>query len=288
MCKPVDIENYKSPYGPGPNHCNEIAMPGSEMHTEFLILRDKDGNPISIPPAGTVINKESPELGDVSTLFSERSINNVIQVTPEQAKYLESLEMTEATIQLENKTLRVEVDPADPDPTATVETVQQVYARGQRPEFVQLDELPFIKPEEEIGTRGCPVGPKGEPGPVGPGRSPTGELIGKHRTKRKKSKPKSSHLPNMSNRVVKAALGAAILGKLGAIQQKHTDAAKREVLATNTLSSVIETVAGKELPDYQRRLMDLNQARAEGSLKPEIAEALGSVTPADTLLTQVS
>lgn len=212
--------------------------------------------PVRLPTVGSVVSCRIPFCDeDGRLLFSENSINNVIQVTPEQAKQLEALEMSEQAITKTN--LCVEVDPADPDPEATV-----------------IDELSFLK-TDDVGT----VGEKGPAGPPGP-------LVGpKH--KRKKSKKKSGHLPNMNNRVVKAALGAAILGKLGAIQQKNTDAAKASLLVANTLSSVVEAVAGKELPAYQRRLMDLNQARAEGSLKEELVESLGAETPA-SMITKVS
>lgn len=229
--------------------------------------------PVRLPTVGSVVSCRIPFCDeDGRLLFSENSINNVIQVTPEQAKQLEALEMSEQAITKTN--LCVEVDPADPDPEATVEAVKQIYARGHRPEIAHIDEHPFFK-TDDVGT----VGEKGPAGPPGP-------LVGpKH--KRKKSKKKSGHLPNMNNRVVKAALGAAILGKLGAIQQKNTDAAKASLLVANTLSSVVEAVAGKELPAYQRRLMDLNQARAEGSLKEELVESLGAETPA-SLITKVS
>lgn len=226
--------------------------------------------PVRLPTVGSVVSCRIPFCDeDGGSLFSDNSINNVIQVTPEQAKQLEALEMSEQAITKTN--LCVEVDPADPDPEATVEAVKQTYARGQRSEIAHIDEASFLKTDD--------VGPRGEPGLPGDDDSALATPITPRKHKRKKSKKKSGHLPNMNNRVVKAALGAAILGKLGAIQQKNTDAAKASLLVANTLSSVVEAVAGKELPAYQRRLMDLNQARAEGSLKPEIAEVLGTESP---------
>lgn len=223
--------------------------------------------PVRLPTVGSVVTCKIPVFDEGGRLlFSENSINNVIQVTPEQAKKLEALEMSEQAITKTN--LCVEVDPADPDPEATVEAVKQTYARGHRPEIAQIDELPFFKTDD--------VGPRGEKGPAGP----PGPLVGtKH--KRKKSKKKSGHLPNMSNRAVKAALGGAILGMLGKAQQTYSDNVKRELLKDAPLSSVIESATGKEIPAYQRRLLDLNQARAEGSLKEELVDTLGSKTPAE-------
>lgn len=167
--------------------------------------------------------------------------------------------------------------------------------------IAHLDELPYYKeakgevvvPSTErhyfnTWTKGedlGPIGPVGELGQEGePGLKGSDDSglaadyygnAQRRKPKRSGSKKKSKHLPNMKSRVVKAALGSAILSKLGKIQRDTTDAVKREVLKDVPLSGFVEAVTGKTLPDYQKRLLDLQQARAEGSLKPEIAEVLG-------------
>lgn len=143
-------------------------------------------------------------------------------------------------------------------------------ARGQTPHIIHYDEPGYLNTVEGE------VGPTGEAGLPGDDDSALSySTVAARKKKRKKSKPKSKHLPNCKSRLVKATLGSAILGMLGKVQQDTSDAIKKEVLKTMPMSEFAEIVGGKELPAYQKRLVDLMQARAEGSLKPELKEALG-------------
>lgn len=98
-----------------------------------------------------------------------------------------------------------------------------------------------------------------------------GNRAQRRRARAAKQKATPKHVTNTQTKHVKAALGSVILGKLGQIQQDTTDSIKREVLKTMPLSRFAEVVGGKEIPEYQKRLLDLQQARAEGSLKPELS-----------------
>lgn len=98
-----------------------------------------------------------------------------------------------------------------------------------------------------------------------------GNRAQRRRARAAKQKAAPKHVTNTQTKHVKAALGSVILGKLGQIQLDTTDSIKREVLKTMPLSRFAEVVGGKEIPEYQKRLLDLQQARAEGSLKPELS-----------------
>lgn len=91
----------------------------------------------------------------------------------------------------------------------------------------------------------------------------------KNRKQRRKPKKvsKSKHIVNCNDRRTKTILGANILSMLGKVQQDTQDSIKKEILKEMPLSKFVETVSGKELPDYQKRLLDLHQQRhnsAEG------------------------
>jgi hypothetical protein len=81
--------------------------------------------------------------------------------------------------------------------------------------------------------------------------------------KRKKSKAKSPHIPNMRNATVKRALGASILMKLGQVQQDTQDAMKKALLKELPAADLIESATGKALPDYQANLINGFQAKAD-------------------------
>ncbi|MBW6072753.1 hypothetical protein, partial [Pseudomonas aeruginosa] len=69
--------------------------------------------------------------------------------------------------------------------------------------------------------------------------------------------------------MVKALMGGSILAKLSQIQTQTQDGIKREILKNHTLSSFVETVSGEAIPEYQKRLLDKFQERADSKpLKP--------------------
>ena len=90
-------------------------------------------------------------------------------------------------------------------------------------------------------------------------------LDGKRRVKRKKSKAKSNHLPNMKNARTKAALGAVILTRLGQVQQDTQDSLKRSLLKELPLADFVELASGEKIPDYQANLLNAMQAKADPS-----------------------
>lgn len=253
----------------------------------------------------TVINRVIPtpdengsfkiDRADVGLLFGPESINNTIQLSKNINPIALAAHLKELTMQ------------------------EQIQARGETPTIAQIDEMPYFKTtqgvddlsrlgggplvgeplninnlhllkdlehsSESVDYKPLPVNeyPVGEQGKVGlKGDDDSGLTtpdIKTRKQKRKKSKPKSNHLPNCKSKIVKATLGAAILGRLGKIQQTTADAVKKEVLKDVPLSQFVELMSGKELPAYQKRLLDLQQARAEGTLKPEL-ESLGTKAPA--------
>lgn len=81
--------------------------------------------------------------------------------------------------------------------------------------------------------------------------------------KRKKSKAKSNHIPNMKTKYVKSALGASILGMLGKVQRDTQDTQKKALLKALPAADVIEMATGKKLPDYQANLINNFQAKAD-------------------------
>lgn len=87
----------------------------------------------------------------------------------------------------------------------------------------------------------------------------------KRRQKRKKSKPKSNHLPNMRNARTKRVLGATILNMLGKVQQDTQDSYKRSLLKEIPLADFVELASGEKLPDYQANLLNAMQAKADPS-----------------------
>lgn len=107
------------------------------------------------------------------------------------------------------------------------------------------------------------IGEAGERGIANP-KGPTLTSLDKPRKiKRKKSKPKSNHLPNMRNARTKRVLGATILNMLGKVQQDTADAYKRTVLKEMPLADVVEAATGATLPDYQANLLNAMQAKAD-------------------------
>ncbi|ARV76706.1 hypothetical protein PHABIO_75 [Pseudomonas phage Phabio] len=162
--------------------------------------------------------------------------------------------------------------------------------RGQTPVLAQIDELPYHN------TGGTPLGQlieeaeakkatltqdeNGNVSGMGLGleeavKAEAFKVFEGNRAQRRraavaKKKKAPKHVANTQSKHIKAALGAVILGKLGQVQQDTTDAIKREVLKDMPLSRFAEIASGKVIPEYQKRLMDLQQARAEGSLKPEL------------------
>jgi hypothetical protein len=81
--------------------------------------------------------------------------------------------------------------------------------------------------------------------------------------KRKKSKPKSKHLPNMNNARVKSALGTVILMKLGQIQRDTSDSQKKALLKELPAADLLEMATGEKLPEYQANLINGMQAKAD-------------------------
>lgn len=90
-------------------------------------------------------------------------------------------------------------------------------------------------------------------------------LDGTRKPKRKKSKNKSNHIPNMKNARTKSALGAIILGRLGQVQRDTQDAYKKALLKELPAADVIEMATGEKLPDYQANLINAMQAKADPS-----------------------
>ncbi|QEM41779.1 hypothetical protein [Pseudomonas phage vB_PaeM_PS119XW] len=89
------------------------------------------------------------------------------------------------------------------------------------------------------------------------------------RRKKKKGAKRSKHITNCKSGMVKALMGGSILAKLSQIQTQTQDGIKREILKNHTLSSFVETVSGEAIPEYQKRLLDKFQERADSKpLKP--------------------
>lgn len=84
---------------------------------------------------------------------------------------------------------------------------------------------------------------------------------GSARRTRKKSKPKSNHIPNMQNKRTKSILGASILNMLGKVQQDTQDAYKRSLLKEIPLADLVEISTGETLPDYQANMLNGWQAK---------------------------
>lgn len=93
--------------------------------------------------------------------------------------------------------------------------------------------------------------------------SPKLRSLEPRKPKRKKSKAKSPHIPNMRNATVKRALGASILMKLGQVQQDTQDAMKKALLKELPAADLIESATGQALPDYQANLINGFQAKAD-------------------------
>lgn len=169
----------------------------------------------------------------------------------------------------------------------TEQTADLNQERWNSSVLAHIDEQPCHKSDVHLNQYHA-QGPTGTPGDAGESMADAvrrqalqtfgGNRAERRRNSAKQKKGSSKYLPNMKTKVVKAALGASILGKLGKVQQDTTDAIKRELLKEIPLSEFVESVGGKKLPEYQRRLLDLQQARAEGSLKPELA-SLGATAP---------
>lgn len=81
------------------------------------------------------------------------------------------------------------------------------------------------------------------------------------RRKSSKSKKRSKHITNCRSGFAHKLMGMSILAKLGKHQQDFQDGVKKEILQNHTLSSFVETVSGQAIPEYQKRLLDLNQQR---------------------------
>lgn len=147
----------------------------------------------------------------------------------------------------ERKVIHISLEDGDPEPERTVE---DIAAPATLAEVVQKQALKTVQGNRAQRRKAAAV--------------------------KKKAAPK--HVTNTQKASVKAALGSVILNSLGKIQRDTTDAVKREVLKDLPLSDFVEAVTGKTLPEYQKRLLDLQQARAEGTLKPEL-ESLGTQAP---------
>lgn len=164
------------------------------------------------------------------------------------------------------------------------------HARGMNPICRPIDEVPYFKSEENEGfadkigealglnqEETSLTGGKGDVGPEGAitealDKLRNGSRADRRRAASNKSKKRhSKYITNAKKSNVKTALGAVILSKLGKIQQDTADTIKREVLKGLPLSEFAEIVGGKELPEYQKRVLDLHQARVDGTMKPELA-----------------
>lgn len=120
----------------------------------------------------------------------------------------------------------------------------------------------LVEASGTIGDNGR-RGPAGIPGHANPKGPSLTSLDQPRKIKRKKSKPKSNHLPNMRNARTKSALGAAILGLLGKVQQDTQDSYKRSLLKEIPLADFVELASGEKLPDYQANLLNAMQAKAD-------------------------
>lgn len=140
------------------------------------------------------------------------------------------------------------------------------YARGETPVLTHLDELSYFK-ENETDDGSVLDGVKKQVE-----RTFSGNRAQRRKAAAVKKKPAPKHVVNTQRSNIKAALGSVILNKLGQVQRDTTDAVKREILKEVPLSGFVEAVTGTTLPAYQKRLFDLQQARADGTLKPELSE----------------
>lgn len=124
---------------------------------------------------------------------------------------------------------------------------------------------------EQVNTKGAAneelikliEGADGEKGPTGPLACVDFDGDSTRRTKRKKSKRKSQHIPNMKTASVKRALGASILHMLGTVQRDTQDAHKRALLKEIPAADLIEMASGEKIPDYQANLINSWQAKAD-------------------------
>lgn len=124
---------------------------------------------------------------------------------------------------------------------------------------------------EQVNTKGAAneelikliEGADGEKGPAGPPALVDFDGDSTRRPKRKKSKRKSQHIPNMKTASVKRALGASILHMLGTVQRDTQDAHKRALLKEIPAADLIEMASGEKIPDYQANLINSWQAKAD-------------------------
>jgi hypothetical protein len=107
------------------------------------------------------------------------------------------------------------------------------------------------------------IGPAGTQGDRGEHAPKLQSFDKPSKVKRKKSKPKSNHLPNMRNARTKRVLGATILNMLGKVQQDTQDSYKRSLLKEIPLADFVELASGEKLPDYQANLLNAMQAKAD-------------------------
>lgn len=80
---------------------------------------------------------------------------------------------------------------------------------------------------------------------------------------KKKGAKRQTHLDNIKGHGIKQAMGANILRKLGAIQQKTLDHTKHQLLQELPMADLVEVASGEKLPDYQANLLNMMQAKAD-------------------------
>lgn len=138
-----------------------------------------------------------------------------------------------------------------------IESLQPQAIRGGDPRVAHLDEASFLKePIPEGGEQAEAVPTQDQF--VDLRRSARGGLKGK-----KKGSKRRAHV-NCKSGTAKATMGAMILNRLGSIQQKSHDQMKAELLKVLPMGELVEASVGVPLPDYQKRLMNLNQQRQQG------------------------
>lgn len=147
------------------------------------------------------------------------------------------------------------------------QALNELTARGETKYVATYDELPYIHNPRVDDTAvvkrleardiddTVPVKAV-DPDPDDYKRSSRGKYNAKGDIKRKKSKKRSHHLPNMNNGKVKAALGVSILSRLGKIQRDTQDAYKKALLKEVPMADLVELSTGVTLPDYQANLIN--------------------------------
>lgn len=99
----------------------------------------------------------------------------------------------------------------------------------------------------------------------------------KHKVKKKGAK-RQTHLDNIKGHGIKSAMGANILRKLGAIQQKTLDHTKHQLLQEIPMADLVEASTGEKLPDYQANLLNSWHAKADPNA-PIVSKIQSSTVP---------